>query len=257
MPNWIPIVAATLAAIPAAAVFFLSYGRYDGAFQDRVVFLYFMGGLILGAFLGFLSLLLLNTVTALIVVIGLSLIFPIAIVAVINRRKWQGERHAVFNGGAAGLGVAIMMGFSHLYFRMSRPYVDAQRASDAAWQAAGNALPGPAIGTAAYAFDLALVGQGILFAAGLAGLFFGMGLLAGDGVRRRRQFLVAFLGTAILVAPVIFLEEFSNTGVWTWAILLAAYGAIFAYAADRKLLEGGVSDEARRQRRRLRRKAQD
>jgi len=257
MVNWIPIVAASVAAAPAAAAFFLAYGRYDGAFNDRVVFLYFIGGMAVGALLGFLTLLLLSSgIAPLIQVLVLALLFPIAAVAVINRRKWQGERHAVFNGGAAGLGAAVMMTFSLLYYRMQGPYAAAMQPLLDAY----NALPPgsrgapPSLDTVPYAFAPAIVSQAVLLAIGLGGLWFGMGLLAGDGVRRRKQFMVAFLGTAILIAPVIFLEEFQRDYNWTWVVLLAAYGGIFGVAAERRLLIEGVTDEARKERRRRRRK---
>src|SRR5688500_3124262 len=112
MVNWVPIVAASMAAIPAAGVFFAAYGRYDGTFRDNVVFLYFIGGLVLGGLLGFLTLLLYGTTATLVQVAGVALLYPISLVAAVNRRKWQGQRHAVFNGGAAGLGTAVMLSFS-------------------------------------------------------------------------------------------------------------------------------------------------
>ena len=257
MVNWVPIVAASLAAIPAAAIFFVAYGRYDGAFQDRVVFLYFVGGLFMGGVLGFLTLLLFAffRTQPIVQVIALALLLPIAVVATINRRKWHGERHAIFNGGAAGLGVAVMMGFSFLYSRFGQPYLLAQRAANDAWAAAGNTSPAPTVPSAPYAFNAVVLGQGILIAIALAGIFFGLGLLAGDGVRRRKQIAAAFIGTAIVVAPVIFLEEYFRGGDWIWVILLAAYGAIFAFAAERRLLIQGIDDEARKERRRARRKA--
>lgn len=256
MVNWIPIVAASVAAIPAAAAFFLAYGRYDGAFNDRVIFLYFIGGMAVGALLGFLALLLfVSGIAAIVQVVFLALLFPIAVVAVINRRKWQGERHAIFNGGAAGLGAAVMMSFSFLYYRMQPPWQAAQAAAREAWEQAGKVGREPAVSTAPYAFDWLLLGQALLLAIGFAGILFGMGLLAGDGVRRRKQFMAAFLGTAILLAPIIFLEEFVRDFHWTWVALLAAYGAIFGFAAERKLLIHGVSEVERKARRRRRRKA--
>lgn len=254
MVNWIPIVAATLAAVPAAATFFLAYGRYDGAFQDRVVFLYFIGGMALGALLGFATLIL-ATGSAIIATVGLMLLIPISVVATINRRKWQGERHAVFNGGAAGLGASVMVAFSYLYYRANAPYQAALQPLTQAWEEGGKVGRAPSLDTVPFAFDPAFLGQGILFAAGIAGLLFGMGLLAGNGVRLRKQFRMAFLGTAILFAPIIFLEEFVRSPAWIWVLLLAAYGAIFGIAAERRILIEGIEEEARKQRRRLRRKA--
>lgn len=241
MVNWVPIVAATAAAVPAAALFFVSYGRYDGHFRDNVVFLYFIGGLVLGGFLGFLTLLLYGMVNSLIPVIGLALVYPIAVIAAINRRKWQGDRHAVFNGGAAGLGVAVMLSFSLTYFLLVRPMQAAQ------------ALSAEPVDSIPYAFALVPATQAIMLAAGLATIFFGIGLLAGDGVRRRKQFAVALLGTAILIAPSVFQLGYFKDRSWLWLALLLAYGSIFAYYADKKLLTEGLTDEDRRQRRRKKR----
>lgn len=256
MVNWIPIVAATVAAVPAAATFFLAYGRYDGAFNDRLVFLYFIGGMAVGALLGFLTLLLFASgVLPLVQVLLLALLFPIAIVATINRRKWQGERHAVFNGGAAGLGAAVMLGFSFLYYRMQPPWQAAQTAATEGWKLNGSVGRAPVVPSASYAFDVAALGQAVLLAIALAGLLFGLGLLAGNGVRTRKQFMTAFLGSAILLAPAIFLEEFARDYAWLWVVLLAAYGAIFGVAAERKLLVEGVTEEDRKARRRRKRKA--
>lgn len=263
MVNWIPIVAASLAAIPAAAAFFVAYGRYDGTFQDRVVFLYFIGGMILGGFLGFFALLLLTTIAALIVILLLSILLPIAVTAAVNRRKWQGQRHAVFNGGAAGLGFAVMMGFSILFYKLQGPYNVAfaplQAAYDALNASEKAAATKPSLDTVPYAFDPTLLGQGALLAIALTGIFFGLGLLAGNGVRLRKQFRLAFLGAAIMFAPMVFLEEYFSpvaSGKWTWAALLAAYGLIFGIAAERKLLVEGVDMDDRKKLRRARRKAQ-
>lgn len=224
MSRLVTLADAVLAVLPAAATFFLAYGRYDGTFRDNVVFLYFIGGLMMGGLLGLVSLLALGSgFGALLVVLLLALFYPIAVVAGINRRKWQGERHAVFNGGAFGLGVSVMLSFTFLY--QLHPTL-----------------------------DLAGTARALLLAVAFAGLFFGMGLLAGDGVRRRSQFRVALLGTAILFAPAVFLTEYVAEQAWLWLVLLVASGAVFAVAAERRLLIEGVEEEARKQRRRLRRR---
>lgn len=262
MPNWIPIVAATLAAIPAAAAFFVAYGRYDGVFQDRVVFLYFIGGMLLGFFVSVISLFFLVSAIGpsrlFLAVIGLALLLPISVVAMVNRRKWQGLRHSVFNGGAAGLGFSVMMGFSMLFFQAQGPYnADLKPLTDA-WVAANKTGPAPTLETASYAFDPTFLGQGALLAIGLTGLFFGIGLIAGNAVRLRKQFRWALLATVIIFPAMVFLEELFSpvrSGKWTWTALIAAYGLIFGVLTERKLLIEGVEEDDRKKRRRLRRKA--
>lgn len=225
MAEAVSLAMAFIAVIPVGAVFFLAYGRYDGVFQDNVVFLYFMGGLGVGAVLGVFTLFAL-TLGSFWTIVLLSLFYPISVVAGINRRRWQGDRHAVFNGGALGLGASLMLAFTIL-FRASR------------------GVP----------LTVASVSQAVLLSAGLAGLFFGLGLLAGNAVRVRKQLRVALMGTAILVAPVVFLVGFVTDHAWLWVVLVAAYGAIFAVAAERKLLIEGVEPEKRKQMRRRSRKA--
>lgn len=224
MAQLVTLANAVLAVLPAATVFFLAYGRYDGTFRDNVVFIYFIGGLLMGGLLGFISLVALGSgIGPLLIVLLLALFYPVAVMAGINRRKWQGERHAIFNGGAFGLGIAVMVSFTFLYRLHQQVGVDA-------------ALRGTAL------------------AASLAGLFFGMGLLAGDAVRRRVQLRTALFGTAILFAPAVFMVEYFSTQTWLWLALLLAYGAVFALLAERRLLVEGVADEARKQRRRVRRR---
>lgn len=229
MAQLVTLTNAFLAVLPPAAIFFLAYGRYDGTFRDNVVFIYFIGGLLMGGLLGFISLVALGAnIGPLLVVLLLALFYPISVVMGINRRKWQGERHAVFNGGGFGLGIAVMVGFTFLYWLSTN--------------------------TAAHAMSVDAVLRGLVLAASLAGLFFGMGLLAGDSVRRRAQLKTALLGTAILLAPSVFLVEYFASQAWLWLGLLLAYAAVFGVLAERRLLIEGVADEARKQRRRVRRR---
>lgn len=253
--NWVPLVCAAAAAVPSGAIFFVAYGRYNGAFRDNVVFLHFMFGLVMGGFLGAASFVLFRIDAPLLQVLGVALLFPIAVVAVINRRKWQGERHAVFNGGAAGLGAAVMVSFSLLYAQLAPPQMLAQAAADDALRAATGIKDAraPPVDSVPFAFDPDILPQGILMAVALALLLFGLGLLAGNAVRVRKQLRIALLGTAIMIAPAVFLEEFLKTRVWLLGALLVAYGAVFAVLAERKLLIEGVEPEMRKQRRRRQR----
>ena len=224
MAQLVTLANAILAVLPPATVFFLAYGRYDGTFRDNVVFIYFIGGLLMGGLLGFISLVALGAqIGPLLLVALLALFYPIAVVAGINRRKWQGDRHAVFNGGAFGLGIAVMLAFTFLFVLHKE-------------------------------ITFETVGRAILLTSALAGIFFGMGLLAGDAVRRRAQLRTALLGTAILIAPSVFLVEYFAERALLWLLLLAAYGAVLGIVAERRLLVEGVADEARKQRRRVRRR---
>ena len=233
MAQWTSLLDAVLAVLPPATVFLLAYGRYDGTFRDNVVFLYYIGGLLMGGLLGLLSLLVLGSgnLGGIVAVLLLALFYPIMIIMGVNRRKWQGSRHAVFNGGAFGLGVATMSAFTFLFFFSKQ----------------AEATPG------GEGFVLSTI-RSILFASALTGLFFGIGLLGGNAVRRRAQLRTALMGTAILIAPSVFLVEYVVDKAWLWLALLLAYAAILAVLAERRILIEGVEEEARKQRRRIRRR---
>ncbi|GEM_PF-4895968 len=260
MANLVTLADAVLAVIPAAVVFFAAYGRYDGMFRDNVVFLYFIGGLLVGGLLGIVSLFALGIAAPVFTVLIIALFFPITVVLGINRRKWQGERHAVFNGGALGLGAAVMVSLSLLY-RLSLN-LRAQAVDELHLTAVnGTFLPEDesAIGSFVnqHFWTATTLSQALLLAASFAGLLFGLGLLAGDGVRRRRAIPTALVGTAILLPVAVFLEEFVNSRAWLWIALMVAYGAIFGALAERRLFIEGVSEDDRKALRRRRRAAQE
>ena len=81
------LVDALIAVVPPGALFFVAYGRYDGMFRDNVVFLYFIGGLIVGGLLGFISILALGLNAPLITVLLIALFWPVSITLGLNRRK--------------------------------------------------------------------------------------------------------------------------------------------------------------------------
>ncbi|HEX2021299.1 MAG TPA: hypothetical protein VHH36_01190 [Candidatus Thermoplasmatota archaeon] len=220
------LVYSVLAVLPPGAAFFLAYGRWDGAFRDNVVFLHFMGGILMGFLLGFLTIFALGIRAPIPIAVFLSLLYPVSIVVAVNRRRWQGERHAVFNGGAFALGSALMLGFTFLYVLYKEVPLS--------WETST---------------------QAFLFCAGLSGLFFALGMLAGDGVRRKKPFRAAFTGTAAVLAPVLFLQEFAASRAWLWVALLLAYGLVAGVAAERRLLLEGADPEEIKRRRRERRKA--
>ncbi len=222
MSNPLGMVNAIAAVVPAGILFFVAYGRYDGMFADQTVFLHFVGGMLVGGFVGVLTILAASLNAALLEIVLLATLYPLVLVAAVNRRKWQGQPHAVFNGGALGLGVAVMVSFS-LIFRL---------VTTLEWGAVGHA---------------------VVLATALACLFFATGLVAGDGVHHKAPFRATFTGAAALIAPAIFLEEYLRDGAWLWVILLAAYGIIYAIAAERRLMARGLTDDNRRLRRRKQR----
>jgi hypothetical protein len=242
------LVDAFIAVIPAAALFFGAYGRYDGMFRDNVVFLYFIGGLLVGGLLGFVTILALGINAPLVTVLLIALFWPVSITLGINRRKWQGERHAVFNGGALGLGAAVMVSLSVLYRLVVGLRTEA-----------ATAQPDDVVGYVnAHVFTLGNLAQSLLLAAAFAGVFFGLGLLAGDSVRRRKPIATALLGAAIVLPVAIFLFEFVIDRAWLWVALLLVYGGAVAFFAERKLfLEGVTEDDRKALRRRKRRAAQE
>ena len=267
MVQVVTLADAFFAVLPAAGLFFWAYGRYDGLFRDNVVFLFFIGGLLAGGFLGIFSLFAFVSASGPLILLALvliALLVPITLVAAINRRKWQGDRHSVFNGGALGLGTAVMMALTSLYYR-SRLLGDEALVTNAG-HARAFGPPSPAdLDQFArdHTFTLPDMGQAFVLAAGLALIVFALGLFAGDAVRRRKQIGGAFVMTAVFLAPAIFLEELVQDwrlhagGEWLWTLLLLAYGAIIAFFAERRLMPEGLTDEGRRFRRRARRKAME
>ena len=217
MFNWPGILASTGAILPAIAVLFLSYGRYDGLFRDNVVFLNLIGGMALGLLTGIF---LLFSGGAPLVFIGAgALLVPVLATAIVNRRKWQGERHAIFNAGALGAGAAATV--TLVLWRDRVPEV---------------------------AFDplarLVLAGVAVTLAYTAATLFVGAGVLD------RRPFRGLLVGVLIAAPMAFFLEEFLNSNQWLWAALGVAYGVGVYAHATRVALPRGVSDEDRKRLRR-------
>lgn len=262
MADFVTLADAVIAVVPAAALFFAAYGRYDGMFRDNVVFLHFIGGLLVGGLLGVVSLFAFSAVDApLITVVIVALFYPITLVLGINRRKWQGERHAVFNGGALGLGAAVMVSLSILYKQTLTLRALAPGVLGITALPDGTFRPEDADAIRAYVnaqfWTAPNLAQDLLLAAAFAGVLFGLGLLAGDGVRRRKAIPTALLGTAIVLPVAVFLEEYVQGRVWLWVGLMLAYGAVFAILAERRLFIEGISEDDRKALRRRKRAAQE
>lgn len=242
MLNWPGILASTGAIVPAGLVLFVSYGRYDGCFRDNVVFLNFIGGLLVGLFGGVFLLFVGSGVVAadaagaprvsapseIVFIATFALLVPVLVTAIVNRRKWQGERHAVFNGGALGAGAGATT--TLLLWR--------DRVPEVAF------LP---------LLDLLLWGTALTL------VFTVAGFIVGAAVLDRRPFRGLALA-AVVAAPVGFflIESFVaralGGGAWVWILLALAFGAaVYAWAATR-LLPRGVSEEDRRRVRRFRRR---
>lgn len=214
--NWAGILAATLAILPMGLVLLVSYGRYDGHFRDNVVFLNLVAGMAVGILV---AVFLLFSGTAVLFVAVFALVLPLVVTAIANRRKWQGERHAVWNAGALAAGASSMIALTLWRDRMPAVGLD------------------PALRLLAGASALTLV-----YTAG--------GLAIGAAVFDRKPF--QGLGLAVLAAlPVGFLLfEFLSGGAWLWAVLaLVLAGGAYAYA-DRRILPVGATEEGRRRDRR-------
>ncbi|MHB8605433.1 MAG: hypothetical protein ACYDCK_09275 [Thermoplasmatota archaeon] len=234
MPLLTSLIVGVLALGPAAATLFLSYARYDGHFKDQTIFLFFLGGFALGMLLAILDLLLLSTtegIVALIVFgIGAAVAHSAAATAALNRKKWQGERHALFNGGALGCGISsvAMLGF------------------------ATKTLGDPIVPGAAIAL--------LLMSIGYAGTHFALGVLIGNGVAARTPFWSLTLGALGVVPLTLLLLEYWHTppplaGFGTpqifWGAWAALYGVGGFVLAATRWLPNGVTPEARSQMRRF------
>lgn len=213
------IVGSILVLAPAAGVLAWSYGRYDGSFRDNVVFLHLTGGMALGLVVAII-LSFLPAEPAFLV--AFSVLPAVAIGAAANRRKWQGIPHAVFNGGALGLGCLLMTAFVLLRDRFEA----------IAWT--------PALRVLVVATVLVLLGAAL-------------GWHVGAGVLARTPF--RGIGRAIVIALPggFFVYEFLFGEAWLWAVLGLLYaGGVYAHA-DRTVLPRGVGENERRKRRRERR----
>jgi hypothetical protein len=236
-----------VAIVPAFAVLFLAYHGYEGAFKDNVLFLFFMAGLFSGVVLLLLeAFLLLPGVRSIAFALAMGALGVPALeqmlkAAALNRRKYQGDRAAVYYGGAFGVGFATMAAL--LRSQSDLPL--------ALFAARGELLPG--------ALSLAAL------SVALAALHFAAGVMVGVGVaerqlpRRLAASIVAFAPFQVLV--VLYLRGCSVPGNPFSLVLADCQHALLALAlayalavgvwAARALLPRGLDPNARRERRRL------
>jgi len=220
--DWLNIAQSILAVLPAAAALLISYGRYDGFFKDNIIFLYFVGGLIAGmgvaifhAFLGPYFLLFL---------LGVPLVEQFAKTVVINRRKWQGERHAVFNGGAYGAGMGVILSL---------------------WYAKGYLL----------SWDLLMLLQVLGLATGITLVAVATGWTVGAAVRDHAPFKGTFIASVASIPMAFFIGYWVVPPHEAWVpALMALYGLALLAFGIRKILPGGVSREELQEMRRRRRR---
>ncbi|MHB8584578.1 MAG: hypothetical protein ACYDDF_01890 [Thermoplasmatota archaeon] len=212
------------AFLPGLAAIFILYAPYDGSFKDNVIFLWFLGGLLLGTALGVLEAWVLF-VSPLLYVLGGSLIEQGTKLAFLNQRRYHGERQSVWNGGAFGAGVGTMI------------------ALVAADQIMGKTFTLPALG---YVIAVAV---GIGFVQVATGLGLGAAVLREEPFR---ALLVTVLGTI----PATLLVLASRSALLrdpVFALLLVGYGIAALWYARRAWLPQGASpDDARRMRRAVR-----
>src|ERR1051326_8520479 len=127
-PILLGVAKGVVTLVPAALALYYAYNRYDGKFRDNVIFLFFIGGLLVGMAVALFGLYLLGAAPIL-YVIGMPFVDALAMAALLNRRKWQGQLHAIFNAGTLALGVAVTVAFGFAYLVVHdlspRPLVEA------------------------------------------------------------------------------------------------------------------------------------
>lgn len=221
--DWLSIVSSTLAVLPAGLALLWGYSRYDGFFRDNVIFLFFVGGLIAGMGVAFFHAAL-ALAGGIAFVLGIPLLEQFAKTIIVNRRKWQGEGHAVFNGGTYGAGMGVILS---LYYFQRYP-------------------PGWDLGA-----TLQLVGVTV----GITFLNVAMGWTIGAAVRDRAPFK-GTLFAAVAALPMTYLLFYWLNFFDAWVpALMAAYGAALLAFGLAKVLPGALTPTEQQDLRRKKRKA--
>lgn len=221
--DWVSIVTSILAVLPAAAALLWGYSRYDGFFKDNVIFLYFVGGLVAGMGVAFFHAALVPY--GLVFMVGIPFLEQLAKTIVLNRRKWQGEPHAVFNGGAYGAGMGIIL--SLFYFKR-------------------NLLGG-------WDWSMALQLCGV--AIGITFLAITTGWVVGASVRDRKPFKGTLIASVAGIPMAYFLLYWLTPGEVRWVpVAMTAYGLGLLVYGIAKVLPGGLSAASLQELRRRKRK---
>lgn len=221
--NVVPLLTFTLPVIPAFFALLFGLQRFDGYFRDNVIFLFLLGGLGAGGLTSVLGVMLLVS-TPFMFAVGMPLVMAGAATAVLNRRKWHGERHSVFNGATFGAGMGIVWGFALGYRTFE-----------------------------AYGMTPRLVAELFLVSTGLVLVFFSVSAFIGSGVADRTPFRVLLLGAIGVLPATVMLNEYVQGGVLVWPVLLTAYGGLAFWLAQTRVLPLGLTVDERRGLRRARR----
>lgn len=224
--NWPPVVRGLVAIVPPMLALMVAFARYDGFFEDRLVFLYFMAGLVLGLVAAFFETYLVFAGEGRLGLLYLALTPTLAQLGKtvgVNLPRFQGERTSVFHGGAMGAGVGAMVVLAYAEVVVHDPL----------WRTGGLLL---------------VLGVGVSLA------HLATGAYIGEHVARGRPFRGMAIATVATLPVAWATFEFlvGRHPLWTAVALL--WGAGLFWYARREVLPQGLSHEQRKEmRRRIRR----
>lgn len=228
--DWPPVVRSVVAVVPAMGALTLALGPYDGFFDDREIFLLLLAGLGVGLLVAFLELSLLFTsggIHPAFYLLGAPLAAQLAKAVVLNLPRFQDDPGGVFRGASlgAGLGAMVVLGYGNTTFFLDPANL------------ASTGLRLAALGTGIGAFHVAT------------------GALVGDHVARGHPFLgllratVAQVPLAFASLAIVALRAFPGDQD-LWAVVGLVYGVAVLLYARRRVMDRGLTDDQRRQRRR-------
>lgn len=228
--DWPPVVRSVVAVLPPMAALTVALGPYDGYFEDRRIFLFFLGGLALGLVVGVLEVSLLLTsgeIHPFFYVLGTPLVSQLGKTVVLNLPRFQGDPGNVFHGASLGAGVAmiVVLGYGN-----TTAFLDPAR-------------------LASTGLTLAVLGTGVAL------LHVTTGAVIGDHVARGTPFRGLGIATAasVPVAFGVFAHLFFRAlplDRAVWGVLTLAYGLLLFAYLRREVLDRGLTDDQRRRRRR-------
>ncbi len=225
--NWPPVVRAIVTILPPMAALAIVYAPYDGFFDDRNVFLYFLGGLVLGTLVGFLEVVLVFSPVA---IRGLLLVLLAPVAAnlgktvAVNLPRFQGDTTSVFHGGSIGAGTGAMVALAY-----------------------GQAVLQPG--------DLLTSGLLLLALGGGAALtHVAGGLVVGKHVAYATPFRGVIVASLLTAPAPLFAFEHLQGGHPLWAGLSALYGVGILTWAARVIIPQSFTIEERKAMRRAKRR---